>query len=151
MNTAGKVFVGQRMDQPEPAWQMPQGGIDRGENTETATWRELEEEVGLTTRQVRLIYTTPDWFQYDFPEEIMKNCWNGHYAGQKQKWTLFLFEGVDEDIILPAEEFSAWKWVRPEQLPELIVPFKRALYEEVCTRFQPYFDAHKKSSLVKES
>ena len=135
VNTEGQVFVADRSDMEEPAWQMPQGGIDEGETAESAAWRELAEEVG--TDKADIVAESKGWLTYDFPADQIKNAWKGRYRGQRQKWFLFKFTGADDDIDLDAHnrEFDKWKWVEPKTLPDLIVPFKRALYEDVLTEF----------------
>jgi len=134
-NVEGHVFVADRSDVSEPAWQMPQGGIDEGETAEAAAWRELAEEIG--TDRAKLIAESKDWLTYDFPADQLKKAWKGRYRGQRQKWFLFRFAGTDDDIDLDAHnrEFDKWKWVEPQTLPDLIVPFKRTVYEDVLTEF----------------
>ncbi len=138
-NAAGEVFVGQRIDTAEPAWQMPQGGIDKGETPLEAAWRELYEETGIRTAS--LIEEAPDWVYYDLPDDLVGIALKGKYRGQKQRWFAFRFEGDDNEIrINPppgghAAEFDAWEWKPMAQLPGLIVPFKRRVYEEVVAAF----------------
>lgn len=136
VNAVGLVFVGQRIDAPGKAWQMPQGGIDEGEDPEAAAFRELEEEIG--TRNVRIIDRTSDWLTYDLPEELIGKVWGGRYRGQKQLWFLMRFLGADSEITIQTSEaeFSAWKWLAIEDLPQTIVPFKKALYTELVDRFR---------------
>lgn len=136
VNAAGLVFVGQRIDAPGNAWQMPQGGIDEGEDPEAAAFRELEEEIG--TRNVRIIDRTSDWLTYDLPEELIGKVWDGRYRGQKQLWFLMRFLGADSEINIQTgqAEFNAWKWLAIEDLPQTIVPFKKALYMELVDRFR---------------
>ena len=135
LNHEQKVFVGCRIDQRAEAWQMPQGGIDAGEDPEDAAFRELEEEIG--TRQAEIIAVSPGWITYDLPEELVGKVWKGRYRGQKQKWFAMRFLGTDADINLEAHhpEFSEWKWVSMNALPDLIVPFKRQSYVEVVDCF----------------
>ena len=137
-NEAGKIFVGQRLDSRVEAWQMPQGGIDEGETPLEAAFRELREETG--TNKAELIAEALDWLYYDLPEHLQKTLWNGRYKGQRQRWFLFRFTGQDADINIQTEhpEFRAWQWVEPAHLPGLIVPFKRALYEQVLGHFAAY-------------
>ncbi len=136
VNAAGLVFVAQRIDTPGDAWQKPQGGIDGGEDPEAAAFRELEEEIG--TRNARIIDRTDDWLTYDLPEELIGKVWGGRYRGQKQLWFLMRFLGADSEINIHTgdAEFSAWKWLEIEELPNRIVPFKRALYRELVGRFR---------------
>lgn len=135
VNAAGLVFVGQRIDAPGGAWQMPQGGIDDGEDPETAALRELEEEIG--TSNVQILDRTSDWLTYDLPAELIGKVWGGRYRGQKQLWFLMQFLGADNEINIQTShaEFNAWKWLTVGELPQTIVPFKRALYEELVVRF----------------
>ena len=133
----GLIFAGQRSDRPEAAWQMPQGGIDPGEDAQTAALRELEEETGVAPSLVRIEAETPDWVVYDFPAEIAATRWGGQYLGQKQRWFLVRFTGTDADVNIATEhpEFSAWDWVTPAEMLARIVPFKRAVYAEVLGAF----------------
>lgn len=136
VNTAGHVFAGKRIDTPGDAWQMPQGGIDEGEDPEEAALRELNEEIG--TRNVRIIDRTRNWLRYDLPVEMIGKIWGGQYRGQKQLWFLMQFLGKDQEVNIHTRhpEFSDWKWLAMEELPRTIVPFKRALYEELVDRFR---------------
>lgn len=135
LNKEGKVFVGQRIDQISEAWQMPQGGIDGGEEPKEAALRELKEEIG--TNNVTILAETKDWLFYNLPEELISKMWNGKYKGQKQKWFLAEFNGSDDEINIKTahQEFSEWKWVEPEKIPELIVEFKRNLYKKLLYEF----------------
>ncbi len=136
LNGKGEVFVAQRIDTPVPAWQMPQGGIDMGEEPLAAAWRELHEETGV--KSAVLLEETADWLRYDLPRELVPNIWKGRYRGQKQKWFAFRFTGNDTEIRIDGEhpEFSAWRWADLKKTPELIVGFKRPLYEQVVKAFQ---------------
>lgn len=138
-NTEGKVFVGQRIDKaPEgDAWQMPQGGIDEGEDAEKAALRELVEETGITPELVDVIARSRNEHFYDLPDELLGKIWKGKYRGQRQWWFLMRFKGKDSDINIETDhpEFSRWQWVSPERLPQLIVPFKKRLYESLVTEF----------------
>jgi putative (di)nucleoside polyphosphate hydrolase len=134
-NHQGDVFVAQRLDSPGPAWQMPQGGIDEGETPLDAAWRELHEETGITSAE--LIAESEGWLSYDLPPELAATLWKGRYRGQEQKWYAFRFTGPESEIDIAGEhpEFSAWKWVDFRRVPELIVPFKRPLYQQVVLTF----------------
>jgi putative (di)nucleoside polyphosphate hydrolase len=123
-----KVFVGRRIDNTAECWQMPQGGIDLGETPEQAAIRELQEETG--TDKAVLLDSYPGWLYYDLPPELQGKLWGGQYIGQSQRWLLFRFTGGDADINLMTThpEFNAWQWIDIDQLPEVIVPFKRELY-----------------------
>jgi len=128
LNREGKVFVGQRLDKTSEAWQMPQGGIDGDETPLVAAKRELLEETG--TDKAELVYEIPEWLFYDLPGEIAAKLWGGRYKGQMQRWFVMKFTGGDKDINLatPIPEFMTWKWAGTDELPDLIVPFKRELY-----------------------
>ena len=138
-NRVGHVFVGQRIDSHHlGAWQMPQGGIDPGEDTRDAALRELHEETGISAHLVDVIAQTRDPLRYDLPEELIGKLWGGKYRGQEQHWFLGRFNGSDEDVDLEAHdppEFATWQWVEPQQLPDLIVPFKRDVYRAVVREF----------------
>ncbi|MBK6706036.1 MAG: RNA pyrophosphohydrolase [Sphingomonadales bacterium] len=138
-NRAGLVFVGQRIDNPGDAWQMPQGGIDPGEDPEVAAFRELGEETGLLPDHVDLLARSREEYFYDLPPELQGNIWGGRWRGQRQWWFLMRFKGEDADINIETHipEFSRWKWAEAQDLPKLIVPFKRRIYEGVVTEFGP--------------
>lgn len=138
MNNDGKVFVAQRIDTSEPAWQLPQGGIDKGENPYAAAIRELEEETGITN--ATLVAETNDWLRYDLPADLQSKVWKGRYKGQEQKWYLMRFTGTDDEINLATEhpEFSAWKWADFRTIPELIVEFKQDLYWQIIDAFSDH-------------
>lgn len=137
VNRAGRVFVGQRIDTTLEAWQMPQGGIDPGEDARTAALRELGEEVGLTPDQVEVMAEAPDELFYDLPADMIAKVWKGRWRGQRQRWFLLRFLGDDSDIRIATAhpEFRSWRWAEPADLPAMIVPFKRALYEQVLAAF----------------
>ncbi len=140
MNHAGEVFVGQRLDSEVAAWQMPQGGIDKGEDPRTAALRELEEETGVSRGLVEIVAETEGWVAYDLPHDLVPKIWKGRYRGQEQKWFLMRFKGTDADVKIDQEhpEFSAWRWIAPADLPGQIVPFKRAVYEAVLAEFAAF-------------
>ena len=139
-NMDGKVFVGQRIDSAPKgdAWQMPQGGIDDGEDPREAALRELVEETGVVPELVDVIAQSRKEHYYDLPEELIGKLWKGKWCGQRQWWFLMRFKGDDSDIDIATDhaEFSNWQWVMPDRLPHLIVPFKRRLYEAVVAEFQ---------------
>ena len=130
-NREGKVFVGERIDTPG-AWQMPQGGVDEGEDILAAAYRELMEEVG--TDKAELIEVSETKLRYDLPPDLQRKLWNGVYRGQEQTWVALRFTGDAQDINLNAHdpaEFQAWKWVSLDQVADMIVPFKRDLYAQI--------------------
>ena len=140
VNREGLVFVGQRLDNPDSsAWQMPQGGIDEGEEAESAALRELAEETGILADQVAIIGRSATEHYYDLPPELLGKLWKGKFRGQRQYWFLMRFLGEDRhiDIATDHAEFSTWKWTDPQGLPDLIVPFKRAIYRAVLEEFRP--------------
>lgn len=134
-NARGEVFVGQRLDRMVEAWQMPQGGIDKGEAAEAAAFRELKEEIG--TDKAQIISETADWLAYDLPQELRGTLWKGRYRGQIQKWYLMRYTGEDSDINLETKdpEFRSWRWCHYSEIIEMAVPFKRGVYSEVIRRF----------------
>jgi len=137
LNRDGRAFVGARIDNPDDAWQMPQGGIDEGEDPWLAALRELEEETGIRPGLVEKIDEHPELLRYELPGEWREKLWRGKWKGQMQYWFLARFLGTGADINLNTEhpEFRAWKWVEPSELPELIVPFKRPLYRRLLEDF----------------
>ncbi len=149
VNRAGLVFIGKRHpgdrvehDSPEYDWQMPQGGVDKGEDLYAAAMRELKEETNVSSAS--LIAEMPGWLNYDLPPEFAATAWKGRYRGQTQKWFALRFEGDDSEIdVAEADggkhkpEFSHWKWERMERLPELVIPFKRPVYEKVVATLGP--------------
>ncbi|MFW0777542.1 MAG: RNA pyrophosphohydrolase [Rickettsiales bacterium] len=139
INAQGLVFVAKRIDMITEAWQMPQGGVDAGEELRAAAMRELEEEVG--TRKADIIAESADYYYYDLPDDIIPKVWGGQYRGQRQKWYALRFSGTDADINIETEEpeFSEWKWVQPAELPNVIVPFKRDLYQALVQEFRNCF------------
>ncbi|MDF0489454.1 RNA pyrophosphohydrolase [Sphingomonas sp. H39-1-10] len=140
LNRDGRVFVGQRKDTSIEAWQMPQGGIDPGEDAEAAALRELREETGIAADRVELIAVAPKELTYDLPPDLVGKVWKGRWRGQRQRWFLYRFVGDDSeiDIATEHEEFIAWRWIEPAELPALIVPFKKALYEDILALFRDH-------------
>ena len=135
LNAEGKVFVGNRIDMSGDHWQMPQGGIDEGEDPRAAALRELEEEIG--TRKAQVIAESREWYAYDLPEQISRQKWGGRYRGQAQRWFALRFTGQDGDIVLDRHkaEFSAWRWVPMDAVEALITPMKREVYRQVIAEF----------------
>jgi putative (di)nucleoside polyphosphate hydrolase len=140
LNRAGKVWVGARIDNTDEAWQMPQGGIDEGEEPWDTALRELEEETGIAPRLVEKISECPERLKYDLPETMRDKLWGGKWLGQDQDWFLARFVGQDSDVNIATQhpEFREWKWINPAQLPDLIVPFKRELYRQLLREFADY-------------
>lgn len=136
LNPRNEVFVGQRAGIAGDAWQMPQGGIDEGEEPRAAALRELREEIG--TDNVKVLAASQGWLRYDLPDDLVGKAWGGRWRGQQQRWFAMRFLGSDADINIMTDhpEFSAWRWVSPQYLPELIVAFKRQLYLDVLRQFQ---------------
>lgn len=136
-NGAGEIFVGQRLDSKVSAWQMPQGGIEKGEDPKEAALRELWEETGINPELASVVAETQDWLRYELPFDLVPRLWKGRYRGQKQKWFLMQFSGQDTDINIETEhpEFSAWRWLGSDNLVDNIVPFKRDVYSSVLSAF----------------
>lgn len=139
VNAQNLVFVGQRLDSSSEAWQMPQGGIDKGESPRDAALRELGEEAGIGPSLADIIIASATEHFYDLPPQLMGKMWGGRYRGQRQHWFLARFLGNDADINIETDhpEFRAWRWTGLETLPELIVPFKRDLYSALVAEFGP--------------
>ena len=139
----GTVFAGKRIDNPGDAWQMPQGGIDPGEEVRAAALRELWEETGVGPDLVTIERETEDWIPYELPAELVPRLWGGRFRGQEQRWVLMRFHGADSDIDIEAvgqphaAEFSDWRWMMPDDLLTRIVPFKRGVYEAVFAQLSP--------------
>jgi len=140
MNRDGEVFVGQRRDRDQEAWQMPQGGVDPGEDPQEAALRELWEETGVTRDKVEIVTRSKQALPYELPHELVPNIWKGRYRGQKQTWFLLRFLGEDEDVNIETEhpEFSEWRWLPADELVRSIVPFKRVVYEAVVAEFEEH-------------
>ncbi|MGL5116903.1 MAG: RNA pyrophosphohydrolase [Beijerinckiaceae bacterium] len=149
INRNGLVWIGDRRKDSTPehvgggySWQMPQGGLDKGEEPLKAAYRELAEETAVTS--VSFLAEAPDWYSYDLPDDVAQQSWKGKYKGQTQKWFAFRFEGDDSEVNVlnpgPGHkpEFSAWRWEQVEKLPGLIIPFKRPVYEKVIAAFRPF-------------
>lgn len=139
VNRQGRVFVARRLDGTADTWQMPQGGIDDGEDAEAAALRELTEETGIAPEKVVVIGRSTEDHVYDLPDGLIGRLWGGRFRGQRQSWFCLRFLGKDADIDIATEhpEFAEWRWADADELPELAVPFKRALYRAVLTEFRP--------------
>jgi putative (di)nucleoside polyphosphate hydrolase len=135
LNRKGEVLIARRADTPGEAWQMPQGGIDDGEEPRTAAFRELREEIG--TDQATILAESKGWLRYDLPTELVDEARHRHWHGQRQKWFVMRFTGDESDIDLATEhpEFNAWKWLPVTELPDLVVSFKRQVYIDLLAEF----------------
>ena len=140
LNAAGEVFVGQRLDRNYDAWQMPQGGVDPGEDPQEAALRELEEETGITRDLVCVEAQSDGWLPYELPHDLVPKLWQGRYRGQEQKWFVLRFHGMDDCVnIATAEpEFTAWRWLSADAMLDGIVPFKRDVYARVVEEFRAH-------------
>jgi putative (di)nucleoside polyphosphate hydrolase len=140
LNQDNEVFVARRIDMTSEAWQMPQGGVDEGEDAHTTAKRELMEEIG--TNHAEVIAESASWLRYDLPDTIIPKVLGGRFRGQEQKWFLMRFLGTDADINIdtPHPEFAEWRWAQPSELPDIIVPFKRQLYIDILKEFTPYIE-----------
>jgi putative (di)nucleoside polyphosphate hydrolase len=137
LNDENKVFVAQRIDTKLEAWQMPQGGLDEGEDAEAGALRELEEETGIPPHLVEILGRAPEELYYDLPADLLGKLWKGRYRGQRQTWFVARFLGADADVNLQTEhpEFRAWRWANADELVDAIVPFKRDLYRDIVKAF----------------
>lgn len=141
LNGENKVFVGARIDNSDDAWQMPQGGIDDGEEPWATALRELEEETGIPPYLVERVTACAERLRYRLPDELIGVIWSEPWVGQEQDWYLCRFLGRDSDVNIATShpEFREWKWIEPARLPDLIVPFKRELYRHLVVEFADYF------------
>lgn len=140
LNPVRKVWVGQRLDSTLEAWQMPQGGLDPGEEPLEGAMRELEEETGIRPDLVEIVTRAREELTYDLPDDLIGKVWKQPWRGQRQTWFLARFLGTDDDIDIATSdpEFRAWKWAEPAELPGLIVPFKKKLYEDLIAVFRDW-------------
>ena len=140
LNKNNKVFVGKRRDNPGKNWQMPQGGVDKGESCIDAMKRELLEETGI--KNIEILKEIDRWIEYELPDYLLGKIWKGKYRGQKQKWLIVRFIGKDEEINLQTShpEFIEWKWIEAENLPNVIVKFKKKLYENLLPEIKKIID-----------
>lgn len=139
MNAEGRFFAGKQIDNPEDAWQMPQGGVDKGETPREAALRELGEETGIAPGRVEILAETEGWIPYDLPHDLVPKLWKGRFRGQEQKWFLMRFTGDDSEVSIDGEhpEFSEWRWMAHDELMGKIVPFKAEVYTKVFEAFGP--------------
>ncbi len=139
INKEKKIFVGKRKDHPNnDKWQMPQGGVNEGEDLLSAMRRELEEETSV--KSIKILKELDDWTVYELPDYLLGKIWKGKYRGQKQKWFILKFTGSDDEINLKTShpEFIEWKWADPETIPKMIVDFKKTLYESLLLKIKPF-------------
>jgi putative (di)nucleoside polyphosphate hydrolase len=150
INRYKQVFVGKRINHPSNTntlnypWQMPQGGINEGEDEDIAIIREVEEEIGLTNNDYRIIHKSDSYFTYDIPNEMIGSVWGGKYIGQKQRWFLAVITSPDDKINVDTQdpEFEAWKWISKYSIPSVSVPFKREMYNNLNKYFAPHIDEY---------
>jgi len=140
LNNENKVFVGKRKDNPIDKWQMPQGGVDKNENLLAAMKRELHEETSI--KNIKILKELDEWFQYELPKNLLGIIWKGKFRGQKQKWFVVRFTGKESEINLNTKhpEFIEWKWIKINDLPKVIVDFKKDVYEKLLIELKKFID-----------
>jgi len=140
LNKKNQVFVGKRKDNPVDKWQMPQGGVNEGEDLTSAMKRELNEETGI--QNIKILNEIDGWFEYELPNYLLGKIWRGKFRGQKQKWFIVKFLGNDEEINLEKDkpEFIEWKWLDIENLPNVIVDFKKRVYEKLLPKIRNFIN-----------
>ena len=140
LNEKNEVFVGKRKDNPVDKWQMPQGGVDKNENFLTAMKRELEEETSI--KNIKILKELDGWFEYELPKNLLGIIWKGKFRGQKQKWFIVKFNGNENEINLKTKipEFIEWKWIAINDLPKVIVDFKKNMYEKILVELKNFVD-----------
>ena len=138
LNNENKIFVGKRKDNPVDKWQMPQGGVNKNESFLTAMKRELDEETSI--KNIQIIKELDGWFQYELPKNLLGIVWKGKFRGQKQKWFVVRFTGEESEINLKTKhpEFIEWKWVEMDELPKIIVDFKKDVYEKLLLELKKF-------------
>ena len=138
LNNQNKVFVGKRKDNPIDKWQMPQGGVDKNESFLDAMKRELNEETSITN--IKILKELDEWFEYELPKKLLGIIWKGKFRGQKQKWFIVKFTGNDSELNLKTknQEFIEWKWIKIEDLPKVIVDFKKDVYEKLLIKLKKF-------------
>ena len=140
LNEKNEIFVGKRKDNPVDKWQMPQGGVDKNENFLTAMKRELEEETSI--KNIKILKELDGWFEYELPKNLLGIIWKGKFRGQKQKWFIVKFNGNENEINLKTKipEFIEWKWITIDELPKVIVDFKKNMYERIVVELKNFID-----------
>ena len=140
LNNENKIFVGKRKDNPVDKWQMPQGGVDKNENLVTAMKRELYEETSI--KNIKILKELDEWFEYELPKNLLGIIWKGKFRGQKQKWFIVKFVGKENEINLKTKhpEFIEWKWIKMDELPKVIVDFKKDVYEKLLMELKKFIN-----------
>ena len=140
LNNENKIFVGKRKDNPVDKWQMPQGGVDKNENLVTAMKRELYEETSI--KNIKILKELDEWFEYELPKNLLGIIWKGRFRGQKQKWFIVKFVGKENEINLKTKhpEFIEWKWIKMDELPKVIVDFKKNVYEKLLIELKKFIN-----------